>query len=59
MDQKKIGLFLKDLRKEKGITQEELAQLLGVSSKQSFQMGKDNQPDRNNVSDSGSCVSVH
>lgn len=33
MDQKKIGLFLKDLRKEKGITQEELAQLLGVSSR--------------------------
>ena len=33
MDQKKIGLFLKDLRKEKGITQEELAQLIGVSSR--------------------------
>ena len=29
MDQKKIGKFLKELRKEKGITQEELNQFFG------------------------------
>jgi len=33
MDQKKIGLFLKELRKEKGITQEQLSEKLGVSSR--------------------------
>ena len=33
MDQKKIGTFLKELRKEKGITQEELAEHLNVSSR--------------------------
>ena len=31
MDQKKIGGFLKELRKEKGITQEELAEKLALS----------------------------
>ena len=31
MDLKKIGSFLKELRKEKGITQEELAEMLYVS----------------------------
>ena len=33
MDQIKIGGFLKDLRKEKGITQEQLAEKLGVSGR--------------------------
>lgn len=33
MDQKKIGSFLKSLRKEKGITQEQLAEVLGVSGR--------------------------
>ncbi len=33
MEQKQVGLFLKTLRKEKNITQEELAQVLNVSSR--------------------------
>ena len=33
MDQKKVGLFLKTLRKEKNITQEVLAETLNVSSR--------------------------
>ena len=33
MDQKKIGLFLKNLRKEKGLTQKQLAELIGVSNR--------------------------
>ena len=33
MDQKKIGKFLKELRKEKGITQEEFAEMLYVSGR--------------------------
>ena len=33
MDQKKIGGFLKELRREKGVTQEQLAERLGVSSR--------------------------
>lgn len=33
IDQEKIGGFLRDLRKEKGQTQEELAEKFGVSSK--------------------------
>ena len=33
MDQKKIGGFLKQLRKEKGITQQNLAEVLGVSGR--------------------------
>ena len=33
MDQKKIGSFLKELRKQKGITQEEFAEHLNVSSR--------------------------
>ncbi|MCR4793290.1 MAG: helix-turn-helix domain-containing protein [Lachnospiraceae bacterium] len=33
MDQKKVGQFLKELRKEKGITQEELAEKLGASGR--------------------------
>ena len=33
MDQKKIGDFLKVLRKEKGITQEEFAEVMGVSGR--------------------------
>lgn len=33
MDQKKIGTFLKELRKEKGITQEQLAEKLNVSGR--------------------------
>ena len=31
MDLRKIGIFLKDLRKEKGLTQEQLAETLNVS----------------------------
>ena len=31
MDTKKIGIFLKELRKEKGLTQEQLAEKLLVS----------------------------
>ena len=33
MDQKKIGTFLKELRKEKGITQEQFAEHLGTSGR--------------------------
>ena len=33
MDQKKMGSFLKELRKEKGITQEQFAEVLGVSGR--------------------------
>ena len=33
MDQKKIGRFLKMLRKEKGITQEQFAEYLGTSGR--------------------------
>lgn len=33
MEQKKIGSFLKELRKEKEITQEQLAEILGVSGR--------------------------
>lgn len=33
MDQKKIGSFLKELRNEKGITQEQLAEVLNVSGR--------------------------
>ena len=33
MNQKKIGAFLKALRREKGITQEQLAEILGVSGR--------------------------
>lgn len=33
MDQKKFGHFLKELRKEKGITQEQLSETLGVSNR--------------------------
>ena len=33
MDQRKIGAFLKELRKEKGITQEQMAEELVVSGR--------------------------
>lgn len=33
MDQRKIGVFLKTLRKEKNITQEQLAEKMGVSNR--------------------------
>ena len=33
MDQQKIGRFLKELRKEKGITQEQLAEQFSVSNR--------------------------
>lgn len=33
MDQKKIGLFIKELRKEKKLTQEQFAEILGVSNR--------------------------
>ena len=37
MDQKKIGRFLKELRKEKVITQEQLAEKIKVSGRTVFQ----------------------
>lgn len=33
VDQKRIGRFLKELRKEKGLTQEQMAERLGVSGR--------------------------
>lgn len=33
MDQKKTGRFLRDLRKEKGLTQEQFSEILGVSNR--------------------------
>ena len=33
MDAKQVGLFIQELRKEKGITQKELADILHVSDK--------------------------
>ena len=33
MDQKKVGVFLKDLRREKNITQEQLAEAMSVSNR--------------------------
>lgn len=33
MEQEKIGKFISELRKEKNMTQEELGELLGVTSK--------------------------
>lgn len=33
MDQKKIGIFLKELRKEKNLTQEQFAEILGVTNR--------------------------
>ncbi len=33
MDAKKIGTFLRELRKEKGLTQEQLAEVLNVSGR--------------------------
>jgi len=33
MDQVKIGAFLKQLRNEKGLSQEKLAEVFGVSSR--------------------------
>ena len=33
MDQRKIGSFLKELRKEKGLTQEQLAEKMSVSGR--------------------------
>ena len=33
MDQRKIGSFLKELRKEKGLTQEQLAEKMNVSGR--------------------------
>ena len=40
MDQKKIGRFLKELRKEKVITQEQLAEKIKVSGRERFLDGK-------------------
>ncbi len=33
MDMKKIGIFIKQLRKEKGLTQEQLAEVLGIAGR--------------------------
>ena len=40
IDQMKIGAFLRELRKEKGLTQEELAEKFGVSSRSVSRWGK-------------------
>ena len=46
MDQKKIGMFLKEFRKQKGITQEGLAEALSVSNRSvSRQETGSNMPD--------------
>ncbi len=42
MDTKKIGAFLKQCRKEKNLTQEQLAEKFGGICKNSFQMGNRN-----------------
>ena len=39
MDQIKIGSFMKELRKEKGLTQEQLAEQFDVSRRTVFTMG--------------------
>ena len=39
MNQKQVGLFLKELRKQKGLTQGQLAEMLGVSDR-SYPDGK-------------------
>ena len=39
MDQIKTGAFLKELRREKGITQEQLAEELGVSGQNYIPVG--------------------
>ena len=50
MDQKKIGRFLKELRKEKDITQEQLAEKIKVSGRtvsrdfRSLQRGDEREP---------------
>ena len=33
MDQKKIGIFIAYLRKEKGYTQNQIAEMMGISEK--------------------------
>ena len=43
MDTKKIGAFLKQCRKEKNLTQEQLAEKFRVSARTVFQMGKQEQ----------------
>ena len=43
MDPKKIGEFLKVLRREKGLTQEQLAEVLPRIKKKRFQMGNGKQ----------------
>ena len=43
MEQQKIGKFIYDLRKEKGLTQKQLADLVGVSDKTISKLGKQNQ----------------
>lgn len=39
MDQEKIGVFISTLRKEHGMTQQQLADAIGVSNKTNIQMG--------------------
>lgn len=43
MDTKKIGEFLKVLRKERGLTQEQLAEILLVSGRTISRVGNRNQ----------------
>ena len=49
MDAKQVGLFIQELRKEKGITQKELADILHVSDKtiSRWETGKGYPGDRN------------
>lgn len=59
MDQVKIGKFLKELRQEKGMTQEELAAMLGVSNRtvSRWENGV-NMPDFDLMRELGSCFGV-
>ena len=60
MDQIKVGAFLKDLRKEKGITQEQLAEKLGVSGRtiSRWETGK-NMPDISLLVEIAELMSVY
>ena len=48
MDQKKIGGFLRELRKERGLTQEQLSEILGQNGSREFPIVKDTTPNMMN-----------